>query len=1291
MTAFPSFEEFFWEISKFEPHLWQSNAIKQVTDQGRWPWNVSVPTGLGKTSVLAMAVYELARQLHGDKPRTAPQRIFHVVDRRAVIDSTFDYMTKMAEKVNNAKSGPLFQVGSALRKLTGPDDNIAILVGSIHGERSDDYAWMRSTGCTLVSLTSHQFVSRLLFRGFGVSSGVRPISAGLCAIDRLVFFDEPHLSAQAIHTILSVEKMQSLALKQLNLPQSQTVLLGATIPPELEDLGNGSFCLSMQDVNSHVELKRLHAKRDTTMAWVKSNSDRATETALVKSTAEAWASGAERVVVFVNTVAMAQSVFRELERESVMNSDSPAAKHISLLTSRFRPFDKDFHADGPGTVVATQTLEVGVDLSFDWLVSEVSAWSSIVQRLGRLNRDGESDFGCATLVAGWSEDKGEAKPRKDSMFIYGDAPIKNVTILLRELESENGGGPINLSPAAVQEIDSTSCELELPPQRVGTLTSAMLPLVGQTNPTPSPDFPISALISGPDVEPSDEVQVSWRGNLSVFDDNSSTIRVSPDEKVSIPRKALIAFLSGDKKQAPPLQDGAASVNTADEPRYFDIPLQSVRIWDRQAQLWAIPTTSEELRSTSQMVLQESIGGYSNKQGWTGEVSKDTQLDIAFSAALKQLIAMHKGQDSATENLESQDLFSQKQVGSIDLTIGAKNLGEFPPEWKLDTGELAYCFEQVRYKSDIEDEDLSELSIAASDFAVNLASILPFECRLLTTTSTAFVLRMKPLKRGVDSQRPVLLDTHEDQVSAWAFGDAVAAGLDSDLAFEFAIAGILHDEGKRDEAFQTYILGRKGGESDLAKSGKQFRRGPRRSSERDGWDHYVESVRRNPNASLIVSHLVGSHHGWMRPFIKPSTWLAPQSEVPYPGVADHVDDFVRLNDEYGLWGLAYLEAVLRLADWRASRNPLSSAAITAADRRSETTILAAVTARKASKPFTKLVDKTTTAAPSFEMGGLVSTPQAAWFASVGLLAAASSFDPDARLWWASSVPGGAPVIPVLQTTKTPSDLVRHIYGHASWLEAEEMGKLFFGKKGFGTKYQKMNPASRVRPLLLEAENKHNEIALMLAHDLGKADNNAAQVEMQLVANANISSYPGAAFDTVLTKNADFLLHIEGAVNAITSPNSGYRKERRDGGFDRNPDMDPTVDGLGNPVCPVTRADLTPLVLFGIAALGAGPLGGVTVNRGRDMRLPLPSKPSSFAQVRALTYLGLGPDTWKWEGTGFEWLYVATKAPKTQYIRMWVGNPQTRADIVGQKQIKRKSSQPGRKSQAPKPPKANSNHP
>lgn len=154
-------------------------------------------------------------------------------------------------------------------------------------------------------------------------------------------------------------------------------------------------------------------------------------------------------------------------------------------------------------------------------------------------------------------------------------------------------------------------------------------------------------------------------------------------------------------------------------------------------------------------------------------------------------------------------------------------------------------------------------------------------------------------------RPIPLATHQRAVAERAAALGTGSGLDPEVCSSLRRAGAGHDTGKQDARWQAMVGG--DGETPLAKGpgGDQ----PWLTLPR-GWRHEMASAQHQRDP--LVRHLVGTHHGHGRP-IFPS---APDAEL-WRLLDDWPQQFAALQTAFGPWGLAYLEALVRLADWTVS--------------------------------------------------------------------------------------------------------------------------------------------------------------------------------------------------------------------------------------------------------------------------------------------------------------------------------------------------------------------------------------
>ena len=155
-------------------------------------------------------------------------------------------------------------------------------------------------------------------------------------------------------------------------------------------------------------------------------------------------------------------------------------------------------------------------------------------------------------------------------------------------------------------------------------------------------------------------------------------------------------------------------------------------------------------------------------------------------------------------------------------------------------------------------------------------------------------------------RPVLLYDHLGAVGARAQYLAGAVGLPDDLQRALAHAGAAHDLGKLDPRWQAKLGGN---------ASRPLAKGPRGDDPwlalPRGWRHEMRSTVAGGTTAL-VRHVIGSHHGHGRPWfpVSPDMGLWRQ-------LGGWARQFQALQHVYGWWGLAYLEALVRLADWKIS--------------------------------------------------------------------------------------------------------------------------------------------------------------------------------------------------------------------------------------------------------------------------------------------------------------------------------------------------------------------------------------
>ena len=364
-----TFDRAFTDLTGNPPFPWQQ-ALYERFISDRWdnvPASCNLPTGLGKTSVIAIWLIALARH-----PNKMPRRLAYVVNRRTVVDQT----TIEAEKL---------KANSAKAEVPEP------VISTLRGQFADNREWSADPACpAIICGTVDMIGSRLLFSGYGVGFKGKPLHAGFLGQDVLLVHDEAHLEPAFQDLVKAVEAEQIRergidfgipGLRVMELPATSRNS-GEAFPSDEERRQN--------EADPTVK-KRLYAKKAIHIHSLKDAKKLADQ---IADLAIAHEDSNRAVLVFVRTVEDVVKVRDKLDKES---------QQVITLTGTMRGKERDelahheaFQRFLPGApdehetvyLVCTSAGEVGVNISADHLVCDLSTFESMAQRFGRVNRIG---------------------------------------------------------------------------------------------------------------------------------------------------------------------------------------------------------------------------------------------------------------------------------------------------------------------------------------------------------------------------------------------------------------------------------------------------------------------------------------------------------------------------------------------------------------------------------------------------------------------------------------------------------------------------------------------------------------------------------------------------------------------------------------------------------------------------------------------------------------------------------------------------------------------------------------
>ena len=917
LDPMPKFPEFYEALNQRSPFPWQKRLAERVAREERWPTEIGVPTGLGKTTCLDIAVWWLASQAERfPHKRTAPTRIWWLVNRRLLVDSTADHAQELSDALRDSSVSALRTVGQRLRSMAAIPSSSPMDVIRLRGGVDAQLPVDPSKPAILLS-TIPMYGSRLLFRGYGTSRAMRPIDAALAGADSLLLVDEAHLARHLMSLVAALAECTEGVEHILGGARSspQVAALTATGDPEARD----RFDLDADDENNEIVRQRLDAMKPMEIRVHKGDSARHLVEAVEDMLPEAQHSSC---LVFGNTPDTAREVFTRLRKrfpDSVADTVLLTGRTREREAKRIRERILD-RAEGMAAnrepkgsrskhliVVATQTLEVGADIDSEYMVTEACGVRALTQRLGRLNRLGHHDHARGVYV--------HVPPPKRRGASFREWPVYDTEpeIVLRRLEDARDPNTlgVDLSPRRVSRVLGEPGD---DPGRAPEVLNGLLWEWVKTTTPPPGEAPVEPYFSG--VRGAEyAVSIIWRAHVP-----AAGHRVWPrpfeSEVVSVPLREVKTTLGEDA--------------------------EITRLRPDQVTVESVET---RVLRPGDVILLPSDRGLLDEFGWSPEATAPV-IDVSLA---------DRGLPLDEEAI--------RRIGGVSLgepvkTVpGAPNLRNL---LKTALGDVA----------DDEVVDRAERQEAAEQFHRALFETTPggWEqtewhdfLRALDPTVVSSPREVSRFHRAVDAKQErrsddfdetslsptaELLNSHGDAVAIVSRLMAEQIGLSHEIADVIRQAGQWHDVGKADIRFQRWLdpkanAGNEHAPTLLAKSGtpKHLWNAARVAA---GWPrggrhealsarlvrHWIDTMKGGLDPSLadLLVHLVISHHGSGRPIVPPViddasediAWEMQGVRLEVPADLSAVDwdqpaRFRRLNERLGPWGLALLETIVRRAD------------------------------------------------------------------------------------------------------------------------------------------------------------------------------------------------------------------------------------------------------------------------------------------------------------------------------------------------------------------------------------------
>ena len=594
---------------------------------------INVPTGCGKTAAVVLAwLWNRFEKQQTDWPR----RLVYCLPMRTLVEQTRDNVRQWLRNLGDLEWD---RSGDHTRKV-----GLHILMG---GEEREKNPWdLHPEREAILIGTQDMLLSRALNRGYGMNRYRWPMHFGLLNNDCLWVLDETQLMGSGLTTAVQLDAFRQ-QLWNTARPCSTWWMSATSAKTVYNTTDRRELAVSSPDCfpkegNVLADLgDRLNAQKQIEVIG-----------AAPKPTVILEKHQAGRITLLIaNTVGSAlrfhQEIVAELERwrsggKKKKGTEPKLIPELYLLHSRFRRKDRDeilkriqaFQAmqpkDGspvpehPGIViVSTQVIEAGYDLSSFSLWSEIAPWASVIQRLGRLNRDGKCNGAKGFFWTPKDDRKGENSadaPNARRLGPYDKKAVETAQTLVGELCARlerrmpyrEALEEVQATPEAIAALESPITHAIRPDDLHGLFSTEPDLAGGFTN--------IASYVR--DGDRNSDVIIYWHDFKKT--PHEDIYQPERDETVAVPVFDFQRFLTSQKSQA--------------------------FLWDEEGEKWNRLFASEVVPGMT-LLLPQSVGGYSAESGWTGH--KNDKPLVWSSTKRKKLRRLFGDGESETgwESLE----------------------------------------------------------------------------------------------------------------------------------------------------------------------------------------------------------------------------------------------------------------------------------------------------------------------------------------------------------------------------------------------------------------------------------------------------------------------------------------------------------------------------------------------------------------------------------------------------------------------------------------------------------------